>query len=138
MDLETVPSGDFAKSLTGIGVNLLTQNVRKLAAFIMGTFGAAAHRLSDDFAIIKLGNTMIQLHHDATYGSHPIQGILPDNPPRGAGVQLYLFGADPDEAVVKTQEYGGVFIEESRNKPHGLYEGSVGKVRYFVDLSWRI
>ena len=125
MDLEKVSAGDFGKSLTGVGVNLLTQDVNKLAAFLTGTFGATVHRLSDDFAIIKLAGVMIQLHHDATYRTHPVQGILPDNPPRGAGVQLYLFGIDPDQAIAKTQEYGGTVIEEPRNKPHGLYEGTI-------------
>ncbi|KAB7615281.1 VOC family protein [Amylibacter sp. SFDW26] len=125
MDLETVSPGGFGKSLTGLGVNLLTQDVKKLAAFLTGTFDATVHRLSDDFAIIKLGDTMIQLHHDATYRTHPVQGMLPDNPPRGAGVQLYLFGIDPDQAIAKAAENGGTVIEEPRNKPHGLYEGTI-------------
>ncbi len=107
MDLETVSADDFGKSLTGVGVNLLTQDVKKLAAFLTGTFGITAHRLSDDFAIIKLGDTIFQLHHDATYRTHPVQGMLPDNPPRGAGVQLYLFGVDPDEAIAKAKKMAG-------------------------------
>ena len=52
MDLETVSASDFGQSLRGVGINLLTTDVRKLAAFIVGVFDATAHRISDNFAIV--------------------------------------------------------------------------------------
>jgi predicted enzyme related to lactoylglutathione lyase len=125
MDLETVSADEFGKSLTGVGVNLLTADVRQLAALLVGVFGATAHRLSDDFAIIRFGGMMMQLHHDATYGSHPMHGLLPENPPRGQGVQLFFFGADPDVAMAEAKKYGGSVLEQPSNKPHGLYEGTI-------------
>ena len=51
MDYETVSADEFGQSLTVVGINLLTSDVRKLAAFLVGVFEATAHRLSDDFAI---------------------------------------------------------------------------------------
>ncbi len=125
MDLETVSAGDFGKSLTGVGVNLLTTDVKQLAGLLVGVFGATAHRLSKDFAIIRFGGMMLQIHHDATYGTHPLHGLLPENPPRGLGVQLYFFGVDPDFAVAQAEAFGGSVVEQPRNKPHGLYEGTV-------------
>lgn len=125
MDLETVSADDFGKSLTGVGVNLLTSDVKQLAALLVGALGATAHRLSDDFAIIRFSGMMLQLHHDTTYGSHPLHGLLPENPPRGQGVQLYFFGVDPDLALAQAENYGGSVLEPARNKPHGLYEGTI-------------
>ena len=125
MDLETVSAGEFGKSLTGIGVNLLSQDVKQLAALMVGALGATSYRVSDDFAIIRFGEMTLQIHHDATYGNHPLHGLLPENPPRGQGVQLYFFGANPDFAVAQAEKYGGSVIETPRNKPHGLYEGTI-------------
>lgn len=125
MDLETVSAEDFGRSLKGIGVNLLTGDVRRLAAFLEGVFGASVHRLSDDFAIVRHGDVMIQVHGDRTYRAHPLLGLVPESPPRGGGVQLFLFGADPDRAVVRAEAFGGVAIEAPRAKPHGLYEATV-------------
>ncbi len=125
MDLETVSADGFGKSLTGVGVNLLTSDVKQLAGLLVGVFGATAHRLSDDFAIIRFGGMMLQLHHDATYGSHPLHGLLPENPPRGQGVQLFFFGADPDFAVAQAIMFGGSVVETPSDKPHGLYEGTI-------------
>jgi hypothetical protein len=81
--------------------------------------------MSDDFAIIRFGGMMLQLHHDATYGSHLLHGLLPENPPRGQGVQLFFFGADPDFAMAEAEKYGGSVLERPSNKPHGLYEGTI-------------
>ena len=125
MDLETVSASEFGQSLTGVGLNLLTQNVRGLADFLVGVFDASAHRVSDDFAIVVMGGAMVQIHHDATYRNHPIQGLLPDNPPRGVGAQFYIFGVDPDVATTKAEAFGGTVLESAANKPHGLYECTI-------------
>ena len=101
MDLETVSADTFGRSLTGIGLNLLTRDVRGLAGFLSDVFGLSVHRLSDDFAIVRHGQLMLQLHADATFAAHPLPGLIPENPPRGGGVQLYLFGIDPDAAIAR-------------------------------------
>ena len=98
MNLETVSADTFGRSLTGIGLNLLTRDVRGLAGFLVEVFGLTAHRLSDDFAIVRHGELMLQLHADGTFARHPLLSLIPENPPRGGGVQLYLFGIDPDAA----------------------------------------
>ena len=125
MDLETVSADAFGRSLTGIGVNLLTRDVRGLAGFLSEVFGLSVHRLSDDFAIIRHGDMMIQLHSDAAFARHPLPGLIPENPPRGGGVQVYLFGIDPDQAIARAQAAGHVVLEPARDKPHGLREGTI-------------
>jgi len=44
MDLETVSSEDFGRSLTGTGVNLLTRDVRGLAGVHAQVFGPAIRK----------------------------------------------------------------------------------------------
>jgi predicted enzyme related to lactoylglutathione lyase len=125
MDYETVSPEVFGRSLTGLGVNLLTPDVPRLAAFLREIFGLEVHRMSDDFAIVLHGAATFQLHSDATYGRHPILGLVPETPPRGAGAQLYLFGIDPDEAAARAEAAGHVVPEPAADKPHGLRECTI-------------
>lgn len=132
MDLETVSAEDFGRSLRGIGLNLLSADVPALAAFLEGVFGASVHRLSKDFAIVAHGGTVMQLHADGTYGGHPLLGLVPETAPRGGGVQVFLFGADPEAAVAAAERFGGVAMEPPRVKPHGLYEATVVSAEGFA------
>lgn len=125
MDLETIGAADFGRSLTGLGLNLLCRDVRGVAAFLEGVFGLGIHRRSDDFALVRHGAVLIQLHSDGTFARHPLHGLLPESPPRGAGVQLYLFGIDPDTAVSRAEAHGGMVIEPPADKPHGLREATI-------------
>ena len=123
MDLETVPAPGFGSALRGVGVNLLTRDVRALAAFAE-VLGLSVHRLSDDFAILGHDGAFIQVHHDRTYGAHPVLGLVPEGL-RAGGVQLYLFGLDPDAAEARARKAGYEVIEETADKPHGLRECTV-------------
>ncbi len=125
MDYETISADEFGRSLTGLGVNLLTRDVRGLAGFLGDVFDLTAHRLSDDFAIIAHDGTLFQLHSDGTYHSNLLPQLIPENPPRGGGLQLYLFDIDPDEAVAKAEAAGHIVIERPADKPHGLREATI-------------
>jgi len=125
MDYGSVAADEFGRSLRGVGVNLLTPDVWRLAGFLETVFGLAVRRLSDDFAIVLHDDAVFQLHADATYHAHPLQGLLPEVPPRGPGVQLYLFGADPDEAAARAEQAGGLLLEPPTDKPHGLREATI-------------
>ncbi len=125
MDLETVSAEDFGQSLSGIGVNLLSPDVGALVAFLTGIFDLTAHRVSADFAIIRHGDMMMQIHADATYGAHPLLSLVPETPPRGGGLQLYLFGIDPDAAIARATTLGHIVLEPAADKPHGLREATI-------------
>lgn len=125
MDLETVSAEDFGRSLRGVGVNLLSPDVLALAAMLENVFQLTAHRVSEDFAIIRHGDMMMQLHGDGTYGAHPLLGMVPETLPRGGGLQLYLFGIDPDGAIARAQEFGAMVLEQAADKPHGLRECTI-------------
>ena len=122
MDYETVSAEDFGKSLRGIGINMLVRDVRRTAAFLEDVFKVDVHRLSDDFAIITYGDQVFQLHSDGTYHSNPLLTLLPENPPRGAGLEIHFYDTDPDEAAARAEARGAVILQEPTDKPHGLRE----------------
>ncbi len=124
-DFETVTASDFGRSLRGLGVNLLCRDVPAMAGFLQTVFGLGVHRLGPDFAIVTHDGAVFQLHSDASFAAHPLHGLLPESPPRGAGVQLYLFGVDPDAAAGRAEAAGGLVVEMPADKPHGLREATI-------------
>ena len=125
MEYDTVSADAFGRSLEGIGLNLLSPDVPALARMLEQVFGLAIHQLSEDFAIVRHGDALMQIHADATYGAHPLLGLVPETPPRGGGQQIYLFGVDPDAALARAEAGGYVVLEPAADKPHGLREGTV-------------
>ena len=125
MDYETVSAGDFGKSLRGIGLNLLVQDVVEQCQFLEAVFLVKTHQVSADFAIVTYGDQVFQLHSDGTYHSNPLQGLLPDNPPRGAGIEIRFYDTDPEEAVKRAKALDAVILQEPTDKPHGLREAYI-------------
>jgi len=124
MDFETVSAEDFGRSLSGIGLNLLVRDVPELASFLVDVFSMSAHRLSNDFAIMRYGGQVFQIHADATYHSNALPGLLPEAGPRGGGIELRLYDTDPDEAarVAQAHAHDATLLADPANKPHGLRE----------------
>ena len=83
------------------------------------------HRVSAEFAIVTYGAQVFQLHSDGTYHSNPLLGLLPDNPPRGAGLEIRLYDTNPEEAVERAKVTDAVVLQESTDKPHGLREAYI-------------
>lgn len=125
MDYETVSADDFGKSLRGIGLNLVVRDVKATAAFLHDIFGVRVHRLSEDFAIITYGSEVFQLHADATYSQNPLLNLLPENPPRGAGIEIRFYDTDPEVAVAKAEARGAMILQPPTDKPHGLREAYI-------------
>lgn len=122
MDYETVSAEDFGRSLRGIGLNILVRDVRTTAAFLEAVFELGIHRLSEDFAIVTCGMEVFQLHTDGTYHANPLLNLLPENPPRGAGVEIRFYDTDPDAAAARAEVYGATVLQPPTDKPHGLRE----------------
>ena len=122
MDYETVEAGVFGAGLRGLGLNIVVRDVRTTAAFLETVFGMGIHRLSADFAIVTYGDTVFQLHSDGTYASNPLLALLPENPPRGAGIELRLYDSDPEVAAARAEAAGGTILQPPTDKPHGLRE----------------
>jgi catechol 2,3-dioxygenase-like lactoylglutathione lyase family enzyme len=125
MDFETISAEDFGASLKGIGLNIVVRNVPKTSDFLVSVFGMGVHRLSDDSAIVTYGGQVFQLHSDGTYASNPLLGLLPENPPRGAGIEIRLYETDPDMACQRANAIGAMVLAEPTDKPHGLREAYI-------------
>ncbi len=125
MDYETVSAQAFGASLRGIGLNLLVRDVPAQCQFLGAVFGLLARRVSDDFAIVEYGDALFQLHRDGTYHSNPLLGLLPEGPPRGAGIELRLYDSDPDVACTRAKAHGAVILQPPTDKPHGLREAYI-------------
>ena len=122
MDYETVSAEDFGASLRGLGLNLLVRDVRAQAQMLSQVFGMTAHRVSADFAIMRYGQNLFQLHADGTYSQNPYLGLLPEVPPRGAGAEIRLYDTDPDQAAARAEAHGMTVLQAPTDKPHGLRE----------------
>lgn len=122
MDYETVSADQFGRSLRGLGLNILVRDVPDQVSFLTQVFAMRAHRVSADFAIMTYEGQVFQLHSDATYSANPLLGLLPETPPRGAGLELRLYATNPDEAARRAVAAGGTLLQPPTDKPHGLRE----------------
>ncbi len=125
MDYGTVDAERFGKSLKGIGLNLLVRDVPATCAFLGAVFDMESHQATADFAIVTYGDQVFQVHSDGTYHANPLLNLLPENPPRGAGIEIRLYDTDPDEAARRAVSSGGTVLQDPTDKPHGLREAYI-------------
>jgi predicted enzyme related to lactoylglutathione lyase len=125
MDHDTVKADEFGRSLRGIGLNLLVRDVPGECAFLTEVFGMTCHQVTAGFAIVAYGAQVFQLHADGTYHSNPLLGLVPENPPRGGGIEIRLYDSDPDAAVLKAHAFGATILQPATDKPHGLREAYI-------------
>ena len=125
MDYEAIDADSFGRSLRGIGLNLLVRDVAAQVAFLETVFDMKAHQPTADFAIVTYGDQVFQLHSDGTYHSNPLLGLLPENPPRGGGIEIRLYDTDPEVAVRKAEANGDTILQGPTDKPHGLTEAYI-------------
>lgn len=125
MDYEAVTADAFGASLRGIGLNLLVRDVLLECTFLETVFELTTFQKSADFAIVQYRNQVFQLHSDGTYHSNPLLALVPEQPPRGAGLEIRLYDTDPDEAARRAEALGAVVLQPPTDKPHGLREAYI-------------
>lgn len=125
MDYDAIGAADFGAGLRGMGLNLLVRDVGAQVAFLETVFGMNAFQPTADFAIMSYGDQVFQLHSDGTYHSNPLLGLLPETPPRGAGIEIRLYETDPEQACAVAEAAGGTILQGPRDKPHGLREAYI-------------
>ncbi|MEH6645326.1 VOC family protein [Sulfitobacter sp.] len=125
MDYDKVGAAAFGSSLRGFGLNLLVRDVTSQIAFLEAVFGMKSYQPTTDFAIMKYSDQVFQLHSDGTYHSNPLLGLLPETPPRGAGIEIRLYDTDPDAACALAEAAGGTVLQTPTDKPHGLREAYI-------------
>ncbi len=91
-------------------------------AFLEDVLGLAAVYGDADFAVLRHDGHDLILHADHTYSEHPLLALTGDGALRGAGVELRLYGIDPDAAEARARARGDTVLAETCDKPHGLRE----------------
>jgi uncharacterized glyoxalase superfamily protein PhnB len=117
-----VSPADYGRGLRGIGFNLLVSDVARAVRFATEVLGATSFYDDEDFAALRLNGGDFMFHADHTYSDHPLAGIVAGLEARGAGIELRLYGLDPDEAEARARTLGFTILAGAMDKPHGLRE----------------
>jgi hypothetical protein len=112
----------FGRSLRGIGFNLLVADVPRAVRFATEVLGATSFYDDADFAALRWNGSDFMFHADHSYRGHPLSGVVAGIEARGAGVELRLYGCDPDVAEANARRLGYTVLAGSIDKPHGLRE----------------
>lgn len=113
---------DYGRSLRGLGFNLLVKDVPRAVKFAVDVLGATSFYDDADFAAIKLNGGDFMFHADHTYKDNPLSGVITGVEARGSGVELRIYGCDPDVAEQAARAGGWTVLAGSIDKPHGLRE----------------
>ena len=117
------PSADaYGRSLKGFGVNILVRDVARSVAFLTEILEVEAVYAERDFAVCRHKGQDWMLHSDASYHSNPLLALTGDGAIRGAGLELRLYGIDPDAAAARAEAAGHTLLQAPADKPHGLRE----------------
>ena len=100
-----MPATDYAHSLRGLGVNLVSADLNRALEFQREVLGVEIIYSDADFAALRGFGSEWMIHADHTYTGHPLETLLGQIPKRGGTVELRLHGCDPDI-----------------DRPHGLRE----------------
>lgn len=114
---------DFGRSLPrGVGLNLLLPEIGPMEAFCRDVLGARIVYSDEDFAVVELLGSVFMLHADHTYLDNPMTGVVAGAGVRGVGMEIRLYGADPDAIEAQARTHGHVVLAGAIDKPHGLRE----------------
>ncbi len=117
-----ISADDYGRSLAGFGVNLLVKEVPRTLAFLKAVFDLSPVHATEDFAVLRYGTHEWMLHSDASYSQNPLLSLTGDGAIRGAGIELRLYGLDPDACAAKAEAAGHMILQPPTDKPHGLRE----------------
>ena len=120
-----MPADAYGRSLTGLTLNLLVEDVERALVFQREVLGVEVVYSDPDFAVLRGYGAEWMLHADHTYDRHPVRIAANAAGQRGAGVELRLHGCDPDRAEDAALKHGFEVMASAANKPHGLREAFI-------------
>ena len=109
----------------GLGVNILVRSVDRSARFQAEVLGASVLYWEEHFAIMQAVGSTWLLHSDWSYRTHELLGAVAGLEARGAGVELRLYGIDPDRAEAAARQRGAAVLAAAADKEHGLREAYI-------------
>ena len=119
-----MPAPSYSKTLRGIGLNLVVRDIEAALRFQREVLAMEAVYSDPDFAVLRGYGGEFMLHADHTYDKHPlmVNGL---GGPRGLGVELRVYGRDPDAAEAAAIRLGYSVLAKSQDKGHGLREAFI-------------
>ena len=120
-----MPAPEYGRRLRGLGVNLIVRDILAALSFQSEVLAADILHNDPDFAAMQAFGAEWMLHADHTYNNHSVNGILNDRPARGIGVELRLYGRNPDDAEAKARALGFEVLAGTLDQPPGLREAYI-------------
>lgn len=118
-----MPADDFGRSLPGgIGLNLLVPEIDPMERFCREVIGANTIYADEDFAAVEIAGSVLMLHADHSYAGHEMAGVVADAEWRGVGMEIRIYGVDPDRIEGRARSAGSTILSGTLDKPHGLRE----------------
>lgn len=125
-------ANDFGRSLPkGIGINLLVPEIAPMA-FCRDVLGATIVYADEDFAAVTLLGSVFMLHADHSYSDNPMTGVIEGVEQRGTGIEMRIYGLDPDLVESRAREHGHHVLAAALDKPHGLRECHIVGPSFYV------
>jgi uncharacterized glyoxalase superfamily protein PhnB len=113
---------DYGRSLTGLGFNLIVNDLEKAIQFAKQVIQAEVFFRTDVFAAMKLFGQDFMFHINDSYRGNELYTTLVSDAPRGVGLELRCYNIDPDAAEARARQLGYSVLAGSLDKPHGLRE----------------
>ena len=113
----------FGRALKeGLGVNILVPDVEASIRWQVDVLGAKVIYWVERFAIMEAQGAIWLVHSDWSYLDHEMTGVVEGVEARGAGLEIRLYGLDPDAAEARARARDGIILAGAMDKPHGLCE----------------
>jgi uncharacterized glyoxalase superfamily protein PhnB len=113
---------DYGRSLTGLGFNLIVNDLERSVHFAKHVLGAEVFFRTDVFAAMKLSGQDFMFHIPESYRGNELYSTLKSDAPRGVGIELRCYHVDPDAAETRARNAGYTILAGCIDKPHGLRE----------------
>ena len=121
-----MPADAYGRSFKpALGVNLLVRDVARSVAFQTDVIAAEAVYCDEDFAAMRFAGSQWMVHADHAYLDHPMTGIVGGTQTRGAGVEIRIYGRNPDAAEAAARAADHIVLAGAIDKPHGLREAFI-------------
>lgn len=122
LDKPRMSGADYGRSLTGLGFNLIVNDLEKAIHFAKQVLEAEVFFRTDVFAAMRLSGQDFLFHIPDSYRGNELFGTLKSDAPRGVGIELRCYHVDPDAAETRARENGYTVLAGCLDKPHGLRE----------------
>lgn len=104
-----IPARHYGALLPQFTVNLIVRDLGRAVEFYREVLQAQVHYADPDFAAVRILGLELMLHADHTYEHNPWAASLARGDARGLGVEMRLFGLDPDAVADRARARGAIF-----------------------------